>query len=729
MTSNNLANTKNAATSQPAVQKSERIKIEMISHSNNFRSGIFTFYLIIICLSIIEVTFAHNQIPKPNWHLETADTHLAIALKNNHLIVYELKNPGNGWNWIKIPSEMPFPEKVQVGTTSYKPDWIFKDAIVGKNKGTKITLTFLSTTPNLVLESVWEAKPGAGPIENQVTVRNNSGEIVSFRAVDVLSSNINLTADSTITLWRFNKGRYLGTKSKKDKPIVNCDQIEKNDTIIYYLSNDANGSSPEGINSHLPFQMFDIGSKHGLYVGYEWSFGVFKNQTGANQLQINYKSYLWDTTSVNIENGKLFKVPAVFFGTYMGNTDDGSNKMKQWFWNYKITPTIKNNPQEPLIEYCIPGNESQLTEYYKKYPVAEWGAELGKIDIDWLEGSGSDWTKGNFKRYPFWKPDSLKWPNGMTAGDIVHRNNQKLSLYMNFTFEWNDIATGDGRENEKSALLTRYDNWHYDYWRSDMVLEAKFNYLSHEGLLDILDYLITNRPGFRYEHCGNGGLLKDFTTLQRISVFTNEDSGGPEYHRESFYSCSYMINPVQIKTDIGMNLGPHGEVPNNAGYSPNGGVINDSPEWVSYTLRTGFMGANMATNWCFYTPNQIEGVKRHWPLYKSRQRPILRGIKPGDRAADVYHILPIPDGVNWDGIEYFNRSLNKGSILLFKASETVAGSKIIKLRGLNKKETYTLTFEDRKEQSRKIRGEELMEKGIEVKGMNGKYASEIVWIN
>ena len=300
---------------------------------------------------------------------------------------------------------------------------------------------------------------------------------------------------------------------------------------------------------------------------------------------------------------------------------------------------------------------------------------------------------------------------------------------MNFTFEWTDIATKEGREKEKKALLERYDNWHYDYWRSDMKLEAKFDYLSHEGLLEILDYMIEKRPNFRYEHCGNGGLLKDFTTLQRITVLTNEDSGGPECHRESFYSCSYMINPVQLKTDVGMNLGPLGEVPNKAGYAPSGGTINDSPQWVKYILRTGFMGANMATNWCVYTPNQIDGVKEHWPLYKSKQRPILRGLKVGDTPADVYHILPAPDGINWDGIEYYNTSLNKGSILLFKPSESVASSKVIKLRGLEKTKKYTLTFQDRIEQNSVKSGAELMTNGIEVKGMTGSYASEIIWIN
>jgi hypothetical protein len=680
-------------------------------------------FLFLTLFAIIHVAHSKNYIPTPYWQLKTEDTHVTIAVMNNRPVIFELKNRKNGWNWIKGFSEMPFPDKIQIGNTSIQLNWKYKDAIIEESDGTKLKLCFSSEVPNLELESVWEAKPGVGPVENSVSIKNNSGQTITFKAADVISAKINVVADSIVMLWRFNKGRYLGNKYREDRPIVRSEKIESNDTISYFLSNDANGHRGYKQNSFLPFQMFDINSRHGLYIGYEWSFGIFKNITGSDPLTINYKSYLWDTTSVTKLNGKVFKIPPVFFGTYMGDTDDGSNKMKRWFWNYKITPTIKNNTDEPLIEYCVPGNESGLLEYYEKYPVAEWGAELGKIDIDWLDNQGDDFTKGTFYHYAFWIPDTLKWPNGMTAGDIVHHNKQKLSLYMNYIFEWNDIGTQQGRDNQKKALLERYDNWHYDYWRSDMLLEAKFNYLSHEGLLEILDYMITNRPNFRYEHCGNGGLLKDFSTLQRISVFTNEDSAGPEYHRESYYSCSYMINPVQIKTDVAMNLGPYGYVPNNPG------TIYDSPEWVSFILRNGFMGANMATNWCVYTPNQIKGVKKHWPLYKTRQRPILRGLKVGDVPADVYHILPIPNGTDWDGIEYFNSSLNKGSVLIFKPSENAPSSKVIKFKGLDKKAIYTLTFQDRKEQNTKKTGAELMGVGIEVKGMIGNFASEIIWIN
>jgi hypothetical protein len=664
---------------------------------------------------------AQHPLPKQNWKLKTEDTYITIAVINNRPTICELKNRKNGWNWIKEFSEMPFPDHVLSGNISYLPNWKYKDALIENTNGTKLTLRFFSKAPNLELESVWEAKTGAGPIENKVIIKNTSGGTITFPDAAVVSANISITADSAMSLWRFNKGRYLGLRYKNDHPLVDKHKIGINDSISYFLTNDVMDYTAKGVNSHLPFQVFDVNSKHGLYIGYEWSFGVFKNSTGSDPLTVHYNSYLWDTATVNQVNGQVLNVPAVFFGTYTGDLDDGCNKMKRWFWNYKITPTLKNNPEEPLIEYCVPGNEVGLIDFYKNYPVAEWGAELGKIDIDWLDGSGDNWKKGDFKKYANWEPDPAKWPNGMTAGDIVHANNQKLSLYMNFIFEYNDIGTPEGREKEKEALLTRYDKWHYDYWRSDMTLEAPYSYLSHEGLLDILDYMIVNRPGFRYEHCAGGGLLKDFTTLQRINVLTNEDSGGADYHRESFYSCSYMINPVQIKADVAITLGPHGEVPDTSDKSLK------TRAWANYVMRTGFLGAHMSA--CVFNPDQIEAVKTHWQLYKTRQRPILRGAKVGDMPADVYHILPAPDSINWDGIEFFNTSLNKGSVVLFKPSEKAPESKIVILKGLNRKETYSIAFQDRKEQNTKMTGAELMDQGILVKGMTGAYASEIIWIN
>lgn len=97
---------------------------------------------------------------------------------------------------------------------------------------------FFSITLDLELESVWLMKPGNGPVENFVSIKNNSGNSITFKDADIISANINISLDSAESLCRFNKSRYLGRKYKNDKPIVNIRKIRTNDTKSYFLSND-----------------------------------------------------------------------------------------------------------------------------------------------------------------------------------------------------------------------------------------------------------------------------------------------------------------------------------------------------------------------------------------------------------------------------------------------------------------------------------------------------------
>ena len=153
------------------------------------------------------------------------------------------------------------------------------------------------------------------------------------------------------------------------------------------------------------------------------------------------------------------------------------------------------------------------------------------------------------------------------------------------------------------------------------------------------------------------------------------------------------MNPVQLKSDLG-------------------------PAQTPYEMRTHMLGAILS--WA--TDNPV--YRQHIALYKSRQRPILRG-------ANVYHILPMPDGVNWDGLQYFNPDLDKGSVFLFKPSTYAADgdARVIKLKGLDRTATYTLTFQDRTNLNCTATGAQLMDDGITVSGMTGERASEIIWIN
>ena len=88
------------------------------------------------------------------------------------------------------------------------------------------------------------------------------------------------------------------------------------------------------------------------------------------------------------------------------------------------------------------------------------------------------------------------------------------------------------------------------------------------------------------------------------------------------------------------------------------------------------------------------------------------------------------DGINWDGLEYFNTASNKGSVFLFKPSAKAADgdSKVIKLKGLDRGTSYALTFQDRTTLNCVLTGAQSMDRGVTVTGMAGDRASEIIWI-
>lgn len=220
---------------------------------------------------------------------------------------------------------------------------------------------------------------------------------------------------------------------------------------------------------------------------------------------------------------------------------------------------------------------------------------------------------------------------------------------------------------------------------------------TYEGVthfLQIQDVLIAHSNGYRYENCANGGRFKGFAVCRRMTFCTmNDDDHSVWPTRSTYYANSFAINPVQLKSDLG-------------------------PTATAYQVRTDMLGSILT--WA----SDTSVYKQHIELYKQKQRPILRG-------ANVYHILPMADGVNWDGLEFYNPDLDKGSVFLFKPSaKAVDGdSKVIKLKGLDPAARYTLTFQDRTKLNCTESGAQLMGDGIAVSGMTGDEASEIIWID
>ncbi len=162
-----------------------------------------------------------ETVPEPNWQLATDDTHMTIAVADNRPAIYELTNPAQGWNWTPVHAEFPLLGRVIVGKsqTPTIPDWTYQDAAEDETDGRKITLRFTSTAPKLELKSIWWARKGPGPVEQWMTVQNQTGEDLMLHGLDMVSADISVVANSAVTLWRFNKTpRAVGPRTTVTVP-------------------------------------------------------------------------------------------------------------------------------------------------------------------------------------------------------------------------------------------------------------------------------------------------------------------------------------------------------------------------------------------------------------------------------------------------------------------------------------------------------------------------------
>lgn len=621
-----------------------------------------------------------TQAADTRWTLSTDDTCLTISVSSNKVTLDSLANPAQIWNWAAAACEVPLPGKnsirtvgadVKIGSVDQTPNWTYGGASEDKTNGHTLTLRFTSTTPKLELKSVWRALPGPGPVENQVTIENKTGGKVAY-SPGIVAGAPRLKADKGVTLWRF-------VKTNAGKGRVLTDAVGPNAKL-------------DTDSGHIPLVMLDVGARHGAYIGYEWELGGFTVTSSSDPLEITATVHPL-TEFVYQGPNEIFTVPSVYYGTYQGDTDEGSNRFKEWFWNHKITRSLHDNTDEPWTEACVGAGQAASTgktpqSYYDA--IAATGVECVKFDF-W-DGTGNCWYTNRD-----WMFHAAVWPNGFDYAAKAHKAGLKASLYMGGTYNDCDLTTTAGRDAELAAVLKRYDLGWFDIWRTDLYTAPKEpmpqTYDGVRNFLFIQDRLIKDRPGYRYENCCNGGKYKGFAVCRRMTFCTMNDSDHDATDtRTTYYSNSYAINPVQLKSD-------------------HGGA-------TAFDLRTDMLGSIL-------TEEQHGDVYRqHIALYKAKQRPILRG-------GDVYHILPMPDGINWDGLQYFNRGINKGSVFLFKPSaKAVAGdSKVIKLKGLDRGTSYSLTFQDRTNLNCVMTGAQLMDGGVAVTGMAGDRASEIIWID
>ena len=108
-------------------------------------------------------------------------------------------------------------------------------------------------------------------------------------------------------------------------------------------------------------------------------------------------------------------------------------------------------------------------------------------------------------------------------------------------------------------------------------------------------------------------------------------------------------------------------------------------------------------------------------LYKRSLRPLIR-------EADLYHVSDRPDGVHWDGIEYFSNNAGRGVLYAFRGNGADEATHRFVLRGLDGRRRYRLHFQDQGAAAdRIVAGESLLQEGLEIR-LPEPLSSELVFI-
>ena len=677
------------------------------------RSGLSALAAILfatVSLSAAEPPSEAKPTKQERWVLRTDDTRLTVGVSTDQkLCIYELSNPAAGWNWTAEPSVFDLPAKGMVDNKEVSIQWAFVEGALDNTDGQKLALRFVCAEPALELTSTWHARPGRGPIRHAMSIANKSSHPVTLfeqptMQLRLMPDEVPLAFEgkaTELTLWTFHTEGFRGDEPGVYRNDIRAPFQHRIDTIP------AANAAP--YTKFIPYAVLDAGGRHGVYVGIEWSYcriavsALDQDQPG----MVRVRGGEYDEFRIDLAPGTSFEVPPGFVGAYKGDLDDAGNSLRRYLFLYHMPKVVRDDASYPKVQWNAfgatgKGRDSWDSVESKYYPLIDQISALGfeevMLDVGW-------WKGGTAAPEP--ENDPLDWPSGMAkAAEYAHKAGMRFGLYWNKGEEMADPA---GRERRMAHIKRLYNEYKADMWRSDGTggPVVSPNYQSVRGFYEMLDQLYRDIPNFQWENCDGGGRIKDFGAMQRAVKIFSGDAYSILDNRKRFYGGSHMFPPAQLMAHLG----------------PTGCVLEGD---IVYWFRSCSMGApqwfvdapNGGNGGVPWTDRQKQEVERAVETYKTRIRPLVRN-------ADLYHILPRPDGKNWDGIEYYDPSTKKGVVYLFKPSP-VADTIRLKLRGLESGARYRVTFEDGSNPAMEKTGEELV-KGIEM-ALKGAPVSELIFI-
>ncbi len=655
------------------------------------------------------------------------------------------------------------PTTVEINGVSVPITWKHNQTLDTHDYPHHAVIVYESSEPHLRLRWEWQARAGFGPIEHRITVENLGDKEVWLPMVDSLQLDWKVAPSDEFRNFYIEKG--AGTPSPQGTHTdTMADGYRWTGTSSTY-AHPPEGAPREIIPAEIVYS--STGTHAGWYAGIEFSgrTHVSLERSGPSvksTLGLNSDPGPFRTRLVP---GGSFETPTVFLGAFDGGPDGAGNQLRPWVRAVLGNPLSWKDQHYPLVVNNSWGSGMAVDEPLALRMIGESkeiGVEMFHIDAGWFRGVGD------------WYPDPKKFPHGLASiADEAHKQGLRFGIWVDWTQaaldtepgalnvrdpkvrDWlvADVPTGWKPEEFKgqtadlgvpaahdyfrTEVKRIVDDYHLDMiehdgylvpqgcvrddhphappdksmvvkhnWGSDFVLASNSTDVSYHAVrayYDIYEHTRREHPGLLFEICNDGGRMVDFGSAAHGDYFSITDTYDPLSNRRAFYDTSYLLPAAMMESYVEKWPAPH-------------------PENFLYMLRSGMMGwLTLMLDTSIWTPEQHDAAKQAIALYKSELRPLIRD-------AHLYHVSERPDGVHWDGVEYWDPARGRGVVLAFRGTTPDQAEHRFVLAGLDPAKNYRLHFQDGSAPDSSATGSDLMGQGLLVRLQN-PLSSELVFLS
>jgi hypothetical protein len=661
-------------------------------------------------------------------------------------------------------ADEPLPTSVEVNGATVPLKWQLKPEL-GESGGSlrKVVFVYECANPHLRLRWEWEARADFGPIEHRIAIENLGSEEVWLPMVDSLVLDWSLPATSDLRHFYVEKGADTPSAQGTHLETVADGYRWTGKSSTY--SHPVQGEAREVIPVEFVYDAAEPES--GWYAGIEFSgrTRISLERTGSSlksQLGLNPEPGPFRT---RLSPGGSFETPTVFLGAFTGGPDGAGNQLRPWVRAVLNNPLTWKDPQYPLMVNNSWGNGMKVDEALALRMIGEsreLGLEMFHLDAGWFRGVGD------------WYPNPAKFPHGLAViADEAHRQGLRFGIWVDWTQaaldtapgalnardpkvrdwmvtdlapDWKpeefkgqtiDLGVPAARDYMAKEVKRIVEDYHLDMlehdgylvaqgcvrddhphappnrstmriihdWGSDFVLASNSTDVSYHAVrayYGIYEQLRREHPGLIFEICNDGGRMVDFGSASHGDYFSITDTYDPLSNRRAFYDTSYALPAAMLESYV--EKWPTPRIEN-----------------FLYMLRSGMMGwITIMQDTTAWSQEQHEAARQAFALYKEKLRPLIRDAR-------LYHVSPRPDGVHWDGVEYWDPARGKGVVFAFRGTVPDEAEHRFVLAGLDAQKRYRLHFQDGTAPDAVATGRALMESGLAVKLME-PLSSELIFV-